>query len=102
MVAERWGLDIAFMLQTFGWKAAMAVVDQRRRRHLLFRRYLRATAATSPTRLAQARVPAWIVAVHLAFLVGVVAVHPPSRRLPRPVPVLPRLCEAYERYQDRR
>jgi hypothetical protein len=25
MVADRWGWDIGFMLQTFGWKAALAV-----------------------------------------------------------------------------
>jgi hypothetical protein len=71
MVAERWGFDIAFMLQTFGWKAAAAVVVNAAGAAFLYRAHLRELPAL-PVSVAKLEVPAWIIAVHLTFLVGVV------------------------------
>ena len=71
MVAEKWGLDMATMLKTFGWKAAIAVVINAAGAAIAFRSYLRELPATSPE-LARLDVPGWIVIVHLAFLASVV------------------------------
>lgn len=70
MVAAKWNWDTAFMMTTFGWKAALAVL-------------VNATAATAfgwrelngltPVHTAnESPVPWTVVAVHLLFLVGVV------------------------------
>ena len=72
MVAERWGFDLPFMLQTFGWKAALAVAVNAAGVTFLFRDYLRALP-DPPASLAKLEVPAWIASVHLAFLAAVVA-----------------------------
>ena len=81
MVATTWNWDLAFMLQHFGWKAAIAVAVNSIGVTLLFARDLAkvdlaaATAGQEP----HARVPMTLVFVHLAFLAGVVvfAHHPP-------------------------
>lgn len=77
MVAAQWQWDLAFMLSTFGWKAALAVAVNAGVATLVFRKQLghladRPQAGASP-------MPIGMVAVHLAFLVGVVvfAHHPP-------------------------
>jgi hypothetical protein len=72
MVAERWGFDLPFMLQTFGWKAALAVMVNAAGVAFLFRDYLRALPEP-PASLAKLEVPGWIVGVHLVFLAAVVA-----------------------------
>jgi hypothetical protein len=71
MVAERWGLDLATMLQTFGWKAAIAVVINAAGATFLFRRYI-AELPPLPRSLGKLEVPVWIIGVHLVFLTGVV------------------------------
>lgn len=71
MVAERWGFDLPFMLQTFGWKAALAVMVNAIGVAVLFRSHLRALPPL-PRSLARLEVPRWIVLVHLAFLGAVV------------------------------
>lgn len=77
MVAGVWGWDFAFMLSTFGWKAAIAVAVNAGVVTLLFRHELghMAAAARGPGM----SVPVPLVATHLAFLAGVVvfAHHPP-------------------------
>ena len=79
MVARPWAWDIPFMLTNFGWRAALAIATSTGAYFLLFRRELHALArqpaapdleepdeaAVSPALLP---VPAWIVAVHLAFM----------------------------------
>ena len=71
MVAEKWGWDMPFMLQAFGWKVALAVVANALLATLLFRRELsRLMGARAPERAA---VPAAVVAVHVMFLAGIVA-----------------------------
>jgi putative Na+/H+ antiporter len=71
MVANAWGLDAATMLKSFGWKAAVAVLANAGGAAYLFRNHLRKEATISPA-LARLDVPAWIVAIHLLFLAGVV------------------------------
>ena len=55
MVAERWGLDVAYMLTHFGWKAAIAVTDQRRRRRFPVPRLSARTAAACRASVVEAR-----------------------------------------------
>lgn len=70
MVAGKWGWDLAFMMSAFGWKAAIAVFANALIATLLFRRELAnlPQAASDKSNV----VPLPIVAVHLAFLAGVV------------------------------
>jgi len=76
MVAATWNWDLAFMLSTFGWKAALGVFINAGAFVLLFRREL-AAAPGAPA--AEEAVPFTVVGVHLLFLAGVVlfAHHPP-------------------------
>ncbi len=71
MVADKWGLNVVTMLRSFGWKAAIAVVVNAAGATWAFHMYLRKRQTISPG-LARRDVPAWIVAVHLLFLAGVV------------------------------
>jgi hypothetical protein len=71
IVAGKWGWDLSFMLTTFGWKAAIAVLLNAAAVTLLFRRELRGLDV-SPAAQQEERVPALVIAVHLAFLAGVV------------------------------
>lgn len=76
MVASKWNWDLAFMLGTFGWKAAIAVLVNAGGAMLLFRKELvRLGAPQDPD---EAPVPAAVVAVHVLFLAGIVvfAHHP--------------------------
>jgi hypothetical protein len=70
MVAAKWNWDIWFMLSNFGWKAAIAVVVNAAVAMLVFRREL-GHMGNMPKGQG-AGVPLPVVAVHLAFLVGVV------------------------------
>lgn len=71
MVADKWGLDLATMLKTFGWKAALAVVVNAGAAAFAYRKYLRDQPTVSPA-LARIDVPGWVIAIHLAFLASVV------------------------------
>lgn len=75
MVAATWQWDLMFMLQTFGWKAAIAVMVNAGLLTLLMRRELEGLGEPPVARMT---VPPVMVAVHLAFLLGVVlfAHHP--------------------------
>jgi hypothetical protein len=75
MVAATWNWDLAYMLQTFGWKAALAVFVNAVLVTMLVRDELLRLAEPSK---AQLTVPPIMVMVHLAFLSGVVlfAHHP--------------------------
>jgi len=76
MVAGTWGWDIWFMISTFGWKAAIAVLINAGSAMLLFRREIGHMAQKTGDEV-QA-VPLSVVLVHLMFLVLVVvfAHHP--------------------------
>ncbi len=75
MVATPWGWDSAFMLQHFGWKAALAVLLNASLATWFMRKHLQHTAA-APTD--QSKMPWTVVAVHIVLLACVVllAHHP--------------------------
>lgn len=100
MVAAKWGWDLPFMLATFGWKAAIAVVVNALTVTWLFRHELK-RLGEPPEERAKARVPDAIVAVHAAFLAGVVAfAHHPEVFMGLLLFFLG-FATAYEQYQDR-
>jgi hypothetical protein len=92
MVARPWGWDTPFMLQHFGWRAALAIVVSTLGTFALHRRELRALSlrppvedryepepdpnAVSPETLLP--VPAWVTLVHIGFMAWTVinAHHP--------------------------
>ncbi|TXH89829.1 MAG: hypothetical protein E6Q78_06255 [Rhodoferax sp.] len=76
MVAQSWNWDSVFMLQTFGWKAALAVLINATVLVRVIHRHLHDAAPTE--RPLQPKVPWAVSAVHLAFLAGVVVLahHP--------------------------
>ncbi len=78
MVAGTWQWDSAFMLATFGWKAALAVLLNASVATYLLRRHLFAAPAGNHGVSTEGRVPLSVVAVHLTLLAGVVffAHHP--------------------------
>jgi Na+/H+ antiporter NhaD/arsenite permease-like protein len=100
MVAEQWGWDTGFMLSTFGWKAAVAVAVNAIGATYFFRAYL-SKYPEAPPGLPTLETPPIVIAIHVAFLVGVVAFgHHPF--------VFGALflfflgyCEAYKRHQSR-
>ncbi len=70
MVATTWNWSSAFMAATFGWKAAVAVLINATAITFLLRRHLGGKPSKTVEEL---RVPTLVRAIHLAFLVGVVA-----------------------------
>jgi hypothetical protein len=100
MVADKWGLDTVTMLKTFGWKAAIAVIVNAAGVAFAFRKYLSDQPTISPA-LARLDVPGWVVAIHAAFLAGVVVLsHHPIVFLALFLFFLG-FTEAYKRYQTR-
>jgi hypothetical protein len=77
MVAGPWGWDLAFMLGTFGAKAAVAVTVNALAVTLFFAREIR-SLGSAPDDAAAEHIPLTVLLVHLLFLVGVVmfAHHP--------------------------
>ena len=71
MVAAKWNWDIGFMLMTFGWKAALAVVVNAGVVTWLFRHELRQQVGQQ-VNTAVSKTPLRVVAVHLLFLTLVV------------------------------
>lgn len=101
MVAATWQWDTPFMLQTFGWKAAVAVLVNALAATVLFRReltqHLRPTAKAADGR---PPVPQALVVVHVAFLAGVVLfAHDPPAFLGLFLFFLG-IATAYERHQN--
>jgi hypothetical protein len=81
MVAGTWQWDSAFMAATFGWKAALAVAINASVICALLRPHLPsrgADGASAPSVAADAPVPLFVSAIHVAFLAAVVllAHHP--------------------------
>jgi hypothetical protein len=100
MVAAKWGWDLPFMLATFGWKAALAVAVNAAIVTWLFRREL-TRLGRPPEGSGKPRVPAAIVAAHVAFLAGVVVFsHHPEVFMGLLLFFLG-FATAYERHQDR-
>jgi hypothetical protein len=71
MVAENWGWNTSFMMAAFGWKAAIATIVNAAGATFLHRGYLNELPRMRPS-LATLETPIWIIAVHFAFLIGVV------------------------------
>ncbi|HWU84588.1 MAG TPA: putative Na+/H+ antiporter [Rhodocyclaceae bacterium] len=98
MVASTWHWDIGFMMSTFGWKAALAVLVNALGVTLLFHRELRRVPA--PEGGGTVHVPFLLTLTHLLFLVGVVAFsHHPAVFMGLFLFFLG-IAHAYERHQD--
>jgi hypothetical protein len=101
MVAGKWNWDIAFMLTTFGWKAALALAVNAAGAALLFRRELAHMEASAGATSDERSVPWTIVLVHLAFLLGVVVfAHHPAAFMGLFLFFMG-FATAYQRHQDR-
>ena len=70
MVAHTWLWDLRFMLEHFGWKAAIAVALNTILAALVFRKELGAMRRTEND--SQAPSPAWLWAIHTVFVASVV------------------------------
>nr|WP_315129052.1 putative Na+/H+ antiporter [uncultured Polynucleobacter sp.] len=71
MVAEAWGWDIAYMMEMFGWRSALAVFINATVVTLLFSNQIRKVKLVSENR-AGSSIPISVTLVHILFLVGVV------------------------------
>jgi hypothetical protein len=100
MVADRWGWDLGFMLQTFGWKAALAVGINAAGAAILHRSYLNQLPTIS-TALGRLDVPWPIVFVHLLFLAAVVVASHHLLVFGGLFLFFLGFAEAYRRYQSR-
>ena len=76
MVANEWQWDSAFMVYTFGWKAAIAVVINASLASFILRKHITSQEASAETQ--QIKIPLTVILIHVAFLAGVVffAHHP--------------------------
>jgi hypothetical protein len=100
LVASTWNWDSAFMLATFGWKAALAVVVNASIGTFMLRRHVAPTDAGAEPDPTADPVPVAVIVVHLTLLVGVVlAAHHPVAFLGLFLLFLG-FAQAYERYQD--
>jgi len=104
MVAAAWSWDSAFMLQTFGWKAAIAVLVNATFATWALRKHLGGAEATATTTTAATEpvqpVPLPVVAVHFVFLAAVVLLaHHPVAFLGVFLMFLG-FVQAYERHQS--
>ncbi|OZI68243.1 putative Na+/H+ antiporter [Bordetella genomosp. 1] len=106
MVASTFGWDTTFMATHFGWRAAVAVCINAGLLTFLCREALVAGALTQGVNTPdgesrRAPVPAWVILVHLAILVGVVlTAHHPAVFLGLLMMFIG-FAEAYKRHQNR-
>lgn len=99
MVASTWNWTSAFMLATFGWKAAIAVLVNATIAVIALRSHLPDTDAPVISST-EGNMPKALVAVHLAFLAAVVALaHHPVAFLGLFLMFLG-VAQAYERFQN--
>ena len=100
MVAAKWQWGTSFMMATFGWKAALAVIINALGVTLLFRKELSRLSATT-TKTANEPVPFALVLTHLLFLTGIVVfAHHPAIFLGLFLFFLG-VAHAYQHHQDR-
>ena len=78
MVAQTWNWDSAFMLQTFGWKAALAVLVNATVLVGMMRRHLLVSPSQTSATAPEVPTPTLVRLIHLGFLAAVVllAHHP--------------------------
>lgn len=99
MVASTWQWDSAFMLATFGWKAAVAVLVNATVATFVLRKHLPAASAADAA-LAEAPVPPAVAVTHLVLLAGIVLfAHHPVAFLGLFLMFLG-FTQAYERHQS--
>lgn len=99
MVATKWGWDLTFMFNTFGWKAIIVVLVNTLVATFAFRRELSEIHFDKESQ--EKSVPLPIFFVHLFFLVGVVVfAHHPEVFIGLLLFFIG-FAHAYERYQDR-
>lgn len=99
MVAGAWQWDSAFMLATFGWKAALAVVVNASVAVLALRAHLPDGAVQVAKAEERKAVPVSLMLVHVLFLIAVVALaHHPVAFLGVFLMLLG-VAQAYERHQ---
>lgn len=99
MVAATWQWDSAFMLATFGWKAAIAVVINATIAVFVLRKHLSEQTSTKNTK-ERKRAPIALTLVHIIFLIGVVMLaHHPVAFLGLFLMFLG-VTQAYERHQN--
>jgi len=72
MVAEKWGWDLSFMSSVFGWKAAIAVGINALLVSVFFKTELAKLGANESKPTANATMPAFLIVVHLLFLIATV------------------------------
>jgi hypothetical protein len=96
MVARTWSWDSGFMLATFGWKAALAVLVNATAATWMLRRHLTDGVQAAATQ----RVPLTVMLVHCGLLAGVVLLaHHPIGCIALFMLFLG-YTQAYERYQS--
>ncbi|WPH15054.1 putative Na+/H+ antiporter [Variovorax paradoxus] len=99
MVASTWQWDSAFMLATFGWKAAVAVLVNATVATFVLRKHLPAASAADAA-LSEAPVPLAVALTHLVLLAGIVLfAHHPVAFLGLFLMFLG-FAQAYERHQS--
>jgi uncharacterized membrane protein len=99
MVAATWSWDLMFMITHFGWRSILAVLINATVVTMLFRRELMQITIVEDTDTRA--MPLAMVAIHIAFLVGVVVfAHHPPMFLGLFLFFLG-FASAYERFQDR-
>ena len=98
MVASVWHWDLAFMLDSFGWKAALAVLANTALLGLLFRPAFAALGSGSAS--AAKPVPLPVIAAHLVFLVLLVLFSHHPQVFMGVFLFFLGFTTAYQRYQD--
>ncbi len=101
MVAAKWEWSTAFMLSTFGAKAALAVLVNALVLTFLFRRELSIRAEAPPVESPGERVPTAFVAVNVAILAMVVSMNHLPEAFMGLLLLFLGLAEAYRRHHDR-
>lgn len=74
MVASKWNWDLVFMLKNFGWKAIICCVLASVATTYVFRKELGSLPDLQKPKK-ESRLPLWITALHLVFLLAIVVVH---------------------------
>ena len=97
MVASTWGWTSSFMMTTFGWKAALAVIINATIAVMALKSYLTNTNVNAAPKIKILKV---LITIHLFFLVGVVFLaHHPVAFLGLFLMFLG-VAQAYERFQN--
>jgi Na+/H+ antiporter NhaD/arsenite permease-like protein len=103
MVAKTFGWDTSFMLANFGWRAVAAVALNALLLTLIHRKLLLSGEAETHRGVTQnhsARMPAFVILVHVLFLIGiVVAAHHPAIFIGLLLLFIG-YCQAYKTYQS--